>query len=251
MSYAVEVYYLDGRVSLFPQTAYSAQFGNSIQDDISFRFDAKLDERGLVIEFRHHEVAENEDEDDPRGKAFIRYSDAYTVLVDPEDIPNVYAISYNSKVIYARVGGVLLNLAHINMLSSMYLGEGESGILLMIADLYSALTSQRRRSIAEALSGSAPESDSDYVARMLNVPTNILTMALDYKTWQEAMGDGEEGALAPAEGAATRVEGNTVSHGAVKAVITDVNDVDYRSADDDDEYEDDDMDEDYDDYGGD
>jgi len=30
-----------------------------------------------------------------------------------------------------------------------------------------------------------------------------------------------------------------------------VNDVDYRPADDDDEYEDDDMDEDYDDYGGD
>ena len=188
MSMTIEVLYDDGKINYFPEPAIAASFGESVLDDICIRFDADIENEGLIVELRHHSPMRPAEDDfdyepDSRGFPCQPHADAWTILITPEEAAHVLAIYYKDTLIFKRIGTALVNLFRIAHLSKMYFDDGDNmAIFLKIAALYHFFEDQRRRTLANAIKSIGDSTNEhDAISKMLGLPPDVVQGALDYE----------------------------------------------------------------------
>ena len=209
MPFSVEAYFRDGNIYYFPETSFSEYFGSSAIDDYNFRFDANLEESGLILEMRHHQPQQPADDDfdyrpDPRGYPCIAQADTFAELLTPEESKNVVKLVYNGETIFKRINGRLVNLRLINELGDLYFDEkGTMSTLLLISGLYRILSEEMKKSLASSPYDEYSEKrEKELVASQLGIPVETLDDAIRFdEIWsssKESDEDFEEAQTAPA-----------------------------------------------------
>lgn len=200
MSHQIDVFYDDGSIDCFPETAFSGLFGASALDNIRFRFDADIASEGLVAELRHFEAARPGEDDfayesDPRGYPCQGRADAWPVLVSPDEARHVLSIHYNGIMVISRIGTHLINIAHVNHLASLYFNEAESfSTYMKVAALFHYYEDKRRRTIADSIYDPlGEEAERELIASQIGVSLDLLNEALDYEAFSEMVGDEGDG----------------------------------------------------------
>lgn len=186
----VEISWLDGRITRFPEYVCNDMFGKNVQPEVDINLDDLSD--GIYICVRHNEPIEAEqgrydDDDDPRGAGCKVLADCYYQIATPEDVQRIAILRYEGEPRLVNDGGQLLNLSKFNALKSLYLGDDTGGITEQAASLYSHIKSR----------GGEDVSDED-IAGMLGLPGEFLQHARQLALIQGEAGD-EPHAVAPCE----------------------------------------------------
>lgn len=195
MNTFIEVEWKSGKITRFPDTGYEGDgFGENVAPEIDIRFDDVSG--GLYLEVRHHEPArpsqdgpaDPDSEQDPRGLPCRIYNDYYIELVSAKDMDDVVWVSYDGQPRFVRIMGELVNLAKIQALQKLYLGNGkaDAAVLSQIAELASIVRSQMRNRLADAGQTWGGADLDEACAAELGVSRNILFAAGAFQAEQDS-----------------------------------------------------------------
>ena len=217
MNTFIEIEWKNGKITRFPDTGYEGDnFGENVAPEIDIRFDDVSG--GLYLEVRHHEparpsqdeLADPHAEPDPRGFPCRIYNDYYIELVRAEDMDDVVWVSYDGQPRFVRIMGELVNLAKIQALQKLYLGNGkaDAAVLSQIAELASIVKSQMRGRLADAGQTWGVADLEEACAAELGVSRSILFAAGAFQAEQESQT--EAGPAAVQEPAAAPLDGGAI-----------------------------------------
>ena len=186
MPFSVEAYFRDGNIYYFPETSFSEYFGSSAIDDYNFRFDANLEESGLILEMRHHQPQQPADDDfdyrpDPRGYPCDPIADAFAELLTPEEAKDIVKLVYNGETVFKRIKGNLVNMRPISELGSLYFDEADTmSTMHLISGLHRILSEEMNVLNSSALDEYSEEYKNELIASQLGIPVETLNEAILY-----------------------------------------------------------------------